>query len=116
MCPLYNIVPLGTILMACIIVYDIVEVETMITFRRLWTYLEENGISQYYLVNEKGIPSSTLDKLRRNAKLETTTIEKLCDALNCQPGDIMENIPADEVTRKEPSKKKGGRKKKTVSD
>ncbi len=84
----------------------------MISFGKFWKYLEDNGITQYYLITVKDIPSSTLNKLRKNAKIETSTIERLCDALGCQPGDIMENLPADEVVPKGPSCNKGGRKKK----
>ncbi len=84
----------------------------MISFAKFWKYLDEKGITTYKLEKEYGIPGSTVQKLRTNAKIETSTIERLCDALNCQPGDIMENIPADEVVRKAPSKNKGGRKKK----
>lgn len=87
----------------------------MISFAKFWEYIEKNGITQYYLINEKGIPSSTLQKLRVNSKLETTTIEHLCDALGCQPGDIMENLPESEVKPKGPSKNKGGRKKKVTN-
>ncbi len=77
--------------------------------------MDENGITTYKLEKEFGIPGSTVQKLRVNAKLETSTIERLCDALGCQPGDIMENLPAELVVRKGPSKNKGGRKpKKTI--
>ena len=69
----------------------------MISFRKFWTYLEENQITQYELIKNRGISTSTLAKLRKNAKIETSTIERLCDALGCQPGDIMENLPSDQV-------------------
>ena len=69
----------------------------MISFRKFWTYLEENQITQYELIKNRGISTSNLAKLRKNAKIETSTIERLCDALGCQPGDIMENLPADQV-------------------
>ena len=96
-----------------IIVYDITEEETMISFAKFWRYVEEKGITTYKLEKELDIPPATVQKLRTNAKLETTTIERLCDALGCQPGDIMENLPPDQVVRKPHSTNKGGRKKKS---
>jgi len=85
----------------------------MISFRKFWEYLDKNNITQYQLINVNGISRGTLDRLRKNEKIDTTTIERLCDILGCQPGDIMENLPADEVKDKAPSTRKGGRKKKT---
>ncbi len=32
-------------------------------------------------------------KLNKNKRVDTETINRLCEALNCQPGDIMEYIP-----------------------
>lgn len=75
--------------------------EKMISFRKFWEYLDEHKVTQYKLINEKDIPESTLAKLRKNGNIETITIGKLCDALECQPGDIMENLPPEEVKPKE---------------
>jgi DNA-binding Xre family transcriptional regulator len=39
------------------------------------------------------ISSPTLAKLTKGETITTEIIEKICTALNCQPGDIMEYIP-----------------------
>lgn len=36
--------------------------------------------------------SCTLQHIRKDEPISTKSIEKLCEALNCQPGDIMEYI------------------------
>ncbi|MGN9161231.1 helix-turn-helix transcriptional regulator [Clostridium sp. UBA3887] len=40
----------------------------------------------------KVISSPTLAKLSKGETVTTEVIQKICDFLNCQPGDIMENI------------------------
>lgn len=39
------------------------------------------------------ISAPTLAKLSKSDTVTTEIIEKICYFLNCQPGDIMENIP-----------------------
>ena len=82
----------------------------MFSYRKFWKLLEQLNITQYQLIHDFNISRSTLDRLRKNGKLETTTLERICDILDCQPGDIMENLPADQVFPKAISPKNGGRK------
>ena len=82
----------------------------MFSYRKFWQLLEKKNITQYQLINEYNFSHSTLDRLRKNGKLETSTLERICDILDCQPGDIMENLPADQVVPKAISPKNGGRK------
>ena len=42
--------------------------------------------------NASNISTSTLAKLSANEKVSLDVIEKICRALNCQPGDIMEYV------------------------
>ena len=66
-------------------------VEIMITYTKLWILLKEKGMKRTDL---KAIMSSaTLAKLGKNEPVSSTVIEKICDYLKCQPGDIMENLP-----------------------
>jgi len=53
---------------------------------------KEKGFSSYRLRKEKLISQSILQKLRVGGNIDTRTIEKLCDMLDCQPGDIMEYV------------------------
>ena len=57
--------------------------------------MRENGISWYRLGNE-GIDPQTQQRIRHDRPLSTTTIEALCRILRCQPGDLMEYVPADD--------------------
>ena len=60
----------------------------MITYDGLWEVMKEKGVSQYRLKAE-GISNSTLTRLKRNEVVTTETIDKLCQILKCEVGDIM---------------------------
>lgn len=65
-----------------------------ISYNRLFKIMKSKGKSQYYL-RKNGISPSIFNKLKNNTGgLDARTIEKLCILLECQPGDIMEYIPA----------------------
>ena len=65
----------------------------MICFDKLWSIMEEKGISAYYLREKAGIDSKTIRRLRANENMETKTLDKLCAALGCRLEDIAEYIP-----------------------
>lgn len=65
----------------------------MIVYDRLWTTMKEKGITQYKLINYYGISPSQITRLKRNANINTHTINMLCNILGCDIGDIMSYIP-----------------------
>ena len=67
----------------------------MISYAAFWDTLKESQESTYTLIKKHHISSSTLDKLRKNRPLNTTTINDLCRILNCRVQDVMEYIPSD---------------------
>ena len=68
----------------------------MVSYARFWDTLKRSSESTDTLVKYHRISSSTLDKLRKNKPLTTTTINDLCRILNCRVEDIMEYIPSEE--------------------
>lgn len=68
----------------------------MIDYRPFWATLKASTESTYTLINRHHISSSTIDKLRKNKPLNTTTINDLCRILNCTVGEIMEYVPSAE--------------------
>lgn len=66
----------------------------MISYAAFWNTLKRSGESTYSLIKDHHISSSTIDKLRKNKPLNTTTINDLCRILDCQVQDIMEYIPS----------------------
>lgn len=65
----------------------------MISYQRLWETMQQRGITQYDLYTHHNVNRSLLDRLRHNQNVETNTIDKLCNILNCRVEDIMEHIP-----------------------
>ena len=63
------------------------------SFKPLWKLLLDRNMKKTDLKTAAHISSPTLAKLSKNRPVDSSTIEKICAALSCQPGDIMEYIP-----------------------
>lgn len=64
----------------------------MIVFDKLWITMKEKGVSTYTLREKCGIDSKTVRRLKANENIETKTLSKLCDVLECKLEDIAEYI------------------------
>ena len=62
----------------------------MIVFDRLWTTLQEKGVSHYKLIKASTISTGPLDGLRKNENVNTYTLDQLCRILDCSLDDIAE--------------------------
>lgn len=67
----------------------------MIVYDRLWKTMKARGITQYALYTHYNVNRSQLDRLRKNQNVQTNTIDRLCNILQCRVEDIMEQIPDD---------------------
>lgn len=68
----------------------------MIRYTPFWQTLKESDESTYSLIHRHHISSSTIDKLRKNKPLNTTTVNDLCRIFHCEVGKIIEYIPSDD--------------------
>ncbi|MBR0156618.1 MAG: helix-turn-helix transcriptional regulator [Clostridia bacterium] len=68
----------------------------MITYEPFWATLRASAETTYTLIVHHRISSSTIDKLRRNKPITTTTINDLCRILNCKVENIMQYSRSDE--------------------
>ena len=68
----------------------------MISYEPFWITLRASKKSTYTLIYKHHISSSTIDKLRKNKPLNTTTINDLCRILQCPVEEIMRYTPSDE--------------------
>ena len=64
----------------------------MIVFDKLWETLKKRDISQYKLIKDYGFSSGQLDRLRKNANVNTYTLNLLCEILKCELSDIAEFV------------------------
>lgn len=62
----------------------------MISYSPFWETLKGKNKTTYYLIKKHGISSKTIQKLRDNLPVNMTTIDTLCQILNCKIGDIVE--------------------------
>jgi len=63
---------------------------------RVHKLLRERGINAHQLAALAGIPITTAYRLARvqpPTRLDTRTIDRLCTALKCQPGDLFDYQP-----------------------
>lgn len=66
-----------------------------INYRKLFAMMNEKGLTTYKIRQENIISQSALTALKNNRSVTTDTIDKLCKALDCQPGEIMEYVVDD---------------------
>ena len=62
----------------------------MIVFDKLWDTMKEKGVSTYLLREKCGIDSKTIRRLKANENIETKTLNKICEALDCELQDMAE--------------------------
>ena len=62
---------------------------SVIVYEPFWQTLKASKESTYTLIVKHHLSSSTIDKLRKNKPLNTTTINDLCRILNCSVEKIM---------------------------
>ncbi len=62
----------------------------MIEYGPFWKTLKNSKETTYTLINKYHISSATIDKLRKNKPLTTTTLNDLCRILNCPLDEIAE--------------------------
>lgn len=68
----------------------------MISYRPFWDTLKASCESTYTLINKHRVSSATIDKLRKNKAITTTTLNDLCRILDCPVENILEYIPCEE--------------------
>lgn len=61
----------------------------MITYKPLWETMRKKDITKYYLKTYCEVNNNTINKLRHNKPLNTTTIDRLCEILDCKIEDVM---------------------------
>lgn len=69
-----------------------------IDYSNLWKLLIDKGMTRSDLIDLTGISSRVLAKLSKNETVTTDTIARICTALNCDVGDIMECVSEDKMS------------------
>ena len=61
-----------------------------ISYKKLWKLLIDNDLKKKDLQRISGVSAASITKLAKNENVNTEIIEKVCLALHCDVGDIME--------------------------
>ncbi len=62
----------------------------MISFAPFYETLKKKNISTYRLINQYGLSRSLLDRIKHNKPMTTSTLNDLCNILDCDISDIVE--------------------------
>ena len=68
----------------------------MIDYSPFWETLNNSKESTYTLITKHNISSATINRLRKNKALTTTTLNDLCHILNCELHQIAKYVPFEE--------------------
>lgn len=77
------------------------EIMGKIIYTKLLNMLDSHGLTTYKIRKEKIISESTLQNIRNGKRITTDSIAALCEALNCQPGDLLEYVPDAETPERD---------------
>lgn len=61
-------------------------------YNKLWKLLIDKGMKKKDLQAAAGISSGVITKMGKGEDVTTTVLAKICKALNCNIGDIMEFV------------------------
>lgn len=66
-----------------------------VCYKKLWKLLIDKDMKKKDLCAKAGISPASVTKMGRYGFVTTEVLEKICLALDCQIGDVMEIIPED---------------------
>lgn len=61
----------------------------MVSYAPLWETMQKKGITTYALIKKHDIQSKTIYNLKHNKNISTSTLETLCNILDCTPNEIL---------------------------
>lgn len=61
-----------------------------ISYNKLWKLLIDHGMNKTQLREKAHLSTNAIAKLGKNEAVSMETLSKICHALNCEVGDIVE--------------------------
>lgn len=68
----------------------------MVSYNKLWKLLIDKKMNKKDLMQVSGISTASVSKLTKGQNIQTDVLCKICKALECDLGDIMEYVRDDE--------------------
>ena len=69
-----------------------------VSYNKLWKLLIDKNMKKKELGEAAGISNSLIAKMGKNENVTVDVLVRICSALNCGIGDIMELVPEDKRT------------------
>ena len=69
----------------------------MTVYDNLWILLEQKGISKYELHKKHSVSKSQIHRLRKNENVQMNTLDKICNILKCDIGEVATHIHDDNI-------------------
>ena len=69
----------------------------MISYQPFYNTLYEKGVTEYALIYKYGLPANTIHRMKHGKPITTTTLDTLCEILECKVEDILEYIPPEAI-------------------
>ena len=64
-----------------------------VSYKKLWKLLIDKEMKKKDLRSLTGVSTTTMSRLAKDENVSTEILAKICAALNCDVGDIMEFVP-----------------------
>ncbi len=64
-----------------------------VSYKKLWKLLIDKDMLEKDLRTMTGVSTTTMSRLSKDENVSTEILSKICAALNCDVGDIMEFVP-----------------------
>ena len=61
-----------------------------VSYKKLWKLIIDKDITKSQLRKEAGIAASTFSKMNKNEYVSLEVIERICNVLECDIGDVLE--------------------------
>ncbi|HBJ06250.1 helix-turn-helix transcriptional regulator [Holdemanella sp. SCCA2] len=69
----------------------------MISYQPFYETLYKKNVTEYALIYKFGLPANTIHRMKHNKPITTTTLDTLCEILQCRVEDILEYIPPEDI-------------------
>ena len=69
----------------------------MIVFDKLWETMKKKSITKYKLREKYLIENRTIMRLKNNENMETKTLDRLCEILDCNLEDIATYVKTEKI-------------------
>lgn len=71
------------------------DLQVLLSYEKLWRLLKERNMRKQDLQAAADISSGSIAKLSKGANIQTNTLLRVCQVLDCDIADICEVVPTD---------------------